>query len=122
MTIEDIRTMRLARQKPAGVVTVVLGHIPKKLRSDALMVEIQPGANPSLMDLRPLVGVWVATIQIEGQEDALDQAVEALLKVGAKLFGFVREGKAETLCLFSDPHDKHKAQYALYNEWRNLCS
>jgi hypothetical protein len=122
MSIDHIRDMRRARQKPSGVVTVVVGNLPNKFRNEPLMVEIKPGTNPALMDLRPLVGTWVAPIQIEGQQAALDQAVEALLKAGAKLFGFVSNGKAQTLCSFDDSYDQQKAKYVLYREWSALCS
>jgi hypothetical protein len=122
MSLDHIRDMRIARKKPSGIVTVVIGSLPKKFRTDPLMVEIKAGVNPSLLDLRPLVGVWVAAILIEGQQAALDQAIEALAKAGAKLFGFACEGKAETLCSFDDSYDQQKAKSVLYREWGALCS
>lgn len=122
MSLDHILAMRRARQKPSGVVSVVVGNIPKKFHDDPLMVEIKPGVNPSLVDFRPLVGVWVSIHLVEGTLLALDQAVEALSKAGAKLFGVVCNSHANTLCIFEKPEDQKRAAYVLRAEWESLCN
>lgn len=122
MSLADIRTMRLARQKPSGVVTVVIGEIPKAHRADQLMVEVLPGSNPALLDWRPLFGVWVSVIHIAGDWNLTDQAVEAVSKAGAKLFGFARAGCFFPLANFDNPEDTRKATWLLRQEWEALCN
>ena len=122
MSLSDIRMMRMARHKPSGVVSVVIGTVPKAYREDPLMVEIAPGSNPILMDWRPLVGVWVQVLHLTGGWGITDQVIEAIDKAGGKLFGFARAGCFHPLALFDDPEDSRRAAVLMQNEWESICS
>jgi hypothetical protein len=122
MSLHDILLLRKSRQKPSGVVSVVIGKIPQIHRSEPFTVEVAPGSNPALMDWRPLVGVWVSIIHVDGDWHLMDQTVEALTKAGAKLIGFVMAGRAHLLANFDDLKDEYRAKELLVNEWEAMCS
>ncbi len=120
MSLQDIRTMRLNRQKPSGIVSVVIGAVPKHLR-DMFDIELAPGCQPGLMDWRPLVGLWVAVYQVEKHWPTMDAAVLALLDAKAKLFGVATDGEAYPMGLFKSPDDEYKAAYLMRSQLEALC-
>lgn len=122
MSLHDILALRKAGKKPSGVVSVVIGKIPQIHRGELLTVEVAPGSNPALMDWRPLVGVWVSVIHVDGDWHLMDQTVEALTKAGAKLIGFARAGSAHLLANFDASKDEFRTKELLVNEWEAMCS
>jgi len=121
MSLLDIRAMRLSRVKPSGVVTIVVGELPKTYRGDPTAIELKPGCQPQLMDWRPLVGVWVALYHVKTDWVVMDAAVKALTDAGAKLFGIAHDGVGYPLANFADEETKNKAARNLRRELEALC-
>lgn len=121
MTLQDIRTMRLQRVKPTGVVSVVVGHAGKSHKSDPTVIELKPGAQPGLMDWRPTVGLWVAFYHLETDWPVMDAAIAAADAAGAKLFGYAGENEGHSLCDFKNPADQQKAERLLRKGLEILC-
>ncbi len=74
------------RQRPAGVVSIVVGRRPY-LDDRADLVVILPGDKPARLDWRPIVGLPVALFTADGHEALGAETVDALQAVDAKLVG-----------------------------------
>lgn len=122
MSLAAIRELRMARQKPSAVLSVVIGEAPKSWKDDPSLIELRAGCEPRLMDWRPVVGLWAAFYLIRPDWTLLDGAVECCEKAGAKIFGFVHAGKAHPLiALTDDPTLQQQAAASLRNTWETLC-
>ncbi len=121
MSLQDIRAMRIAGQKPQGVVTVVIGELPKAFRGDALVIQVKPSDQPAFSDWRPLVGCWVAVYNVARNWPQMDSVIEALDKAGAKLYGFVHEGVGYPLAIADTPKTEQRAAACLRGQWELLC-
>lgn len=117
MSLDSIRKLRLAGQKPSGVVTVLLGQRPRWFADDATSVIVRPVDDPRLMDWRPLVGLWVAVFVAGTQPDRFLALLQALEAAGVKFFGAADE--AGTYPLVVDATDQHHNN--LYRTWVALC-
>ena len=121
MSLTAIRDMRIKRVKPANLVTVIVGTAPALWRGDNEVIELPSGSQPSLMDWRPVVGLWTVFYMIKPDWFVMDAAVECASKAGAKLFGFVHAGQAHSLAKFSDADDERQAKLMMWNQWSGLC-
>lgn len=121
MSLQAIRDMRMQRQKPSAILSIIIGEAPKGWKSDANLIELRPGCQPALMDWRPVVGLWTAFYMLTPDWAVMDAAVDAATKAGAKLFGFVHAGKAHTLCDFDKPENEKRAAFLMRAEWEALC-
>lgn len=87
MSLQDLREMRLQRQRPSTVITVFIGKRPKWKNDGPTLVVIPADATPSLMDFRPLVGLWVALVLANDDYALAGKVLDALKAAGAKIFG-----------------------------------
>lgn len=122
MSLTDIRAMRLNRVKPKNFVTVVIGQAPEAYRSDLEVIELPVGCQPRLMDWRPVVGLWTAFYMMTPDWLVMDAAIDCASNAGAKLFGFVHDGKAHMLCDFEKPENQKRAVQLMRDEWEAMCS
>lgn len=117
MSLDAIRTLRRAGQKPSGVVTILLGERPRWLEDDATVVVVRPADDPRLMDWRPLVGLWVATFSRGLQPERLLGVLAGLESVGAKLFGAADASGAYPMTLGAGEEHRRNLQ----STWELLC-
>lgn len=122
MSLSDIKALRLARQKPSGVIAVVMGQIPKTLRAEPLLIEVLDNCQTTLEDFRPLIGVWVSVYKIKGSNGSSATLLEALQKAGAKLFGIVEDKKVICLAKFDKKEDQRRAEWQMLKEWEMFCN
>jgi len=120
MSLQAIREMRLQRQKP-GVVSVVVGQVGKRHKSDPEVVELAPGAQPRLMDWRPLVGCSVCFYQLSDDTNLMNVAFDMALAAGAKPMGYANRKAVGALCTFSNPEDERKLELLLWQGMDFLC-
>ncbi|MES1979576.1 MAG: hypothetical protein V4451_16155 [Pseudomonadota bacterium] len=120
MSLQDIRAMRLAGQKPQGVIAVVVGQVNPLFIGDPLIVQVRAHDQPTFTDWRPLVGCWVAVYNAARTFTQMDAVMEALEKAGAKFYGFAHEGKGYCLAN-TDPITEKKAAACLRQEWELIC-
>lgn len=124
MTLAAILDLRMKRQVPQCVLTVVIGEAPRAWKDDPSLIEIKPGSEPRLMDWRPVVGLPVAFYMVHEDWTLMDAAVESAHKAGAKLFGLVHKGTAHSLMLdqgSESRHDQALAKNNLLGMWGSLC-
>ena len=122
MTIADICAMRMKRTKPKNLVTVVIGTAPSLWKGDATLIELPAGSQPRLMDWRPVVGLWTVFYMLTPDWTVMDAAIDCAANAGAKLFGFVHEGVAHSLCQFDQPEKQRRALQLMRAEWEAMCS
>lgn len=124
MSLAAILDLRMKRQVPQSVLTVVIGEAPKAWKPDPSLIEIKPGSEPRLMDWRPVVGLPVAFYMVLDDWNLMNAAVESAHKAGAKLFGFVHKGTAYSLIgeqLREDDRDQWLVKNNLLGIWGSLC-
>ena len=121
MSLNAIRDLRIKRVKPTNIVTVIIGTAPALWRSDSEVIELPMGSQPSLMDWRPVVGLWTVFYMVKADWFVMGAAIECAAKAGAKLFGFVHAGKAYPLAKFSNTDDEKQANLMMWNQWSDLC-
>ena len=115
MSLDAIRTMRRAGQKPA-VVMVVIGERPSLVDDDAGVVFIRPGDQPAGMDWRPLVGVLVAVFTLQPLPALTIAVLDALQAAGARLFG-----AADTTGVYAVVDETGAGERLMQRSWRLLC-
>ena len=120
MSLQDIRAMRLAGQKPQGVVAVVVGEVNPLFAGDPLIVQVRAHEQPEFADWRPLVGCWVAVYNQGRNWPLMDGVINGLTAAGAKLYGFAHDGKGYCLAK-TDPETDKKAAACLRGEWELIC-
>ena len=121
MSLQAIRDMRLQRQKPKAVLSVVVGKAPSFCRRDADVIELPRGSQPGLMDWRPVVGLWVAFYLVDKDWTVMDAAVKAAEAAGAKLLGIATDGKAYPLATFADAEAEQKMMRLMCRELEAMC-
>lgn len=121
MTLQNIREIRLRRQKPASMVDIIIGEAPSFCKRSPDVIELLPGCDPQLMDWRPLVGLWVCFYLVNEDWDLMYSALKAVDKSGAKLFGFACREYAHPLIDFVDEVTEKRAERALNKNLRLLC-
>lgn len=124
MSLQAIRDMRMQRKKPADVLTVVIGEAPQFWKDDASLIELRPGCQPTMLDWRPVVGLWTAFYMLKPDWTVMDAAIGSAHAAGAKLFGFVHAGVGYPLALAIDQNDKkfnNDARQRLQEIWESLC-
>ena len=119
MSLLTIRELRLQRKTPNAVISIIVGE--SAFKGDANVIELRPGCQPILMDWRPVVGLWVAFYLLKPDWFVMDSAIQCASKAGAKLFGFVHAGKAQTLCKFEKTEDQNRAVHLMSGEWEAMC-
>lgn len=117
MSLSAIRSVRLNGRRP-GVVTVVIGPAPKWLDDDAQHIVIAEGDTPSLMDWRPVVGLWLALIQTARLPELAASVMDHADAAGAKFFGAADHTGTYPTVMNAGP--EHHA--VLRNTWENLCT
>jgi hypothetical protein len=117
MSLDSIRALRLQRQKPSGVVSIVFSDKPLLVEDSPALVVIRCTDEPQFMDLRPLVGLWVALYSREASITQMLRAVDALQAVKCKFFGVVTEGFV--LPMTADHTPRHAELLA--QSWSRLC-
>ena len=86
MSLQALRTLRLQGSRPHAPVTVMVGMKPSG-DDDASVVVIPASAHPSIMDFRPLTGLWVVLVIAEDSFDLALKTLDAMVAAGAKVFG-----------------------------------
>lgn len=117
MSLEALRRLRRSGAKPDGVVSILIGSRPAWCDDDAGLIVIRGTDQPAVMDLRPLVGLWVALYSRESNPALTLETMDALQAAGARFFGAVLAG--ETHPCVSEPTDAH--HIALRQQWEALC-
>lgn len=93
MSLASLLELRRARMRPDGV-NVILGTPPKWLQDGPDFVVIRPSDTPSLLDLRPLVGLPVLVVEMERNDVRFVRAVEAIQQAGGRINGLVSSAGA----------------------------
>ena len=117
MSLELIRALRMNRQKPDGVVSVVVADKPLPVPDSASVVVIRSTDQPQFMDFRPLVGVWVAVYSRNADAAHVMRLMDALHAAKVKFFGVVNE--EFVLPMTTSPTPRHTE--LLTNCWSRLC-
>lgn len=116
MSLEAIRAVRRSGHKPDTPVLIVVGRCPKWARNLPHVVSVPADANPALMDMRPLVGVWVAVLLLDPLYALGARVMDAVTEAGAKFYG-AASPLGIHLCI-ADPTPAHeqnlKATWRLY--------
>lgn len=115
MSLEAIRQLRRAGQKPS-VVFVVIGHTDAPLDPNT-SVHVRAADEPALMDWRPLVGVTVALFTLQPLPHLTLQVLDALQAVGVKVFGAADNSGFHPLLVDAD--ESHER--LLRRGWELLC-
>lgn len=79
--------MRLNRERPTGVVTVFVGEKPKGFIDSPSRFLVLPHQSPSLLDFRPLVGLWVDLVMVDDLYPLALKTIDCINAAGAKFFG-----------------------------------
>jgi hypothetical protein len=87
MSLEALRQMRRAGDKPSGIVKVVVGRRLPVFESDADVITIAGADQPQFMDWRAVVGLPVALFVAPEGWEVGEQAYDALRAAGAKVLG-----------------------------------
>lgn len=117
MSLELLRALRMQRQKPAGVVSIILTNKPLSVDDSPALVVIKPTDEPQFMDLRPLVGLAVAVYSRDASPDQFLRLLDALEALKCKFFGAVTEDFV--LPMLKDATPKHAE--LLSRSWSTLC-
>lgn len=117
MSLDSIRALRLQRQKPAGVVSIVFSDKRLPVEDSPALVVIRSTDEPQFMDLRPLVGLWVALYSRDANENQMLRTLDALQAVKCRFFGAVTE--RFVLPMTSDHTPRHAE--LLSESWSALC-
>jgi hypothetical protein len=99
------------------VITVLVGQLPKWRRDDAAFVHIAPDAQIDLIDLRPLVGLWVAMFVTIDETSVAAAVLERLERVKVKFYGAA--DLSGTYPCVADATDRHHTNLRL--TWEALC-
>jgi hypothetical protein len=117
MSLDTIRQMRRAGQKPE-VVYVVIGEVAKRPREgDSGYVWVRAYDHPALMDWRPLVGLLTVVVTTQPLPHLTIAVLDALHAASAKLFGAADTTGVYPLLEGAD--DEHAA--LLRRTWEALC-
>lgn len=117
MSLDSIRALRMQRKKPAGVVSIVFSDKPMLVDDSPTLVVIRCTDEPQFMDLRPLVGLWVALYSRDSDSVQMLRTVDALHALKCKFFGAVTESFVLPMTVDHTPrHNEILAQ-----SWRLLC-
>lgn len=116
MSLQSLRSLRLSGQKPVSIISIVVGE-RSGVEDSPSMVLIRPSDEPKLMDLRPLVGLWVAIYSKNADHNHLARLVDALESAKCRFFGVVTEGFV--LPMTADHTPRHAELLA--ESWRDLC-
>jgi hypothetical protein len=112
MSLQALASLRRARQRPASVVSIVVGKAPNvDDRPD--VIAILPADKPAFMDWRPLVGLPVAVFTADGHEVLGTQTLDALQAANVQLIGTAWRETTLT-------HDEAHAP-VLHRMWELLC-
>lgn len=117
MSLDSIRALRMNRQKPAGVVSIVFTDKPLPVDDSEGLMVIRSMDEPQFMDLRPLVGLWVALYGHDADSVQMLRTVDALQALKCKFFGAVTEGFV--LPMTADHTPRHTE--LLTESWKLLC-
>lgn len=114
MSLQHVRDARMEGLKPAGVVLVVVGPMPRHMEDDAELVIV---SDPAAMDWRSLIGVWVALLVTRPDVRKVRRVVRELEAAGAKLFGYADANQAQALYLNAD----EEAHDLMRKTWETAC-
>ena len=117
MSLPSLRNLRLQGQRPAHVVTVLIGNRPDWREDDASLVVIRETDQPALMDFRPLVGLGVVLVMTVDNYPLASKTLAAIEAVGVKLFGAALPCGAYPCLENSTPEHKR----LLSATWNSLC-
>jgi hypothetical protein len=112
MSLQALASLRRERQRPSGVVMVVVGKAPN-LDDRPDVVVITPADKPSFLDWRPIVGLPIALFTVDGHEALGTQTLDALQAANAQLVASVWRETTLTL------EEAHKP--VLHRMWELLC-
>lgn len=117
MSLQAIRSARLAGLKPAGVTLVVIG--PRPALDDGIdLVTVEPKDRPEAIDFRPLVGVWVAVMAVQSTPARTLRVLAALQEAGVKFFGYADAKRTEPMT--EQAGTEHHA--VLRRSWEVACT
>jgi hypothetical protein len=114
MSLESLRALRLQGNRPNAPVTVMVGMKPRLDDNEGTVV-IPAHAAPSIMDFRPLMGLWVVLVVADGCADLALKTLDAMVAAGAKVFGASLPG--QPFPCFADNTPDH---FRLIQETRDL--
>lgn len=117
MSLATLRKLRLAGQRPAHTVTVLIGNRPDWREDDETLIVIRENDQPALMDFRPLVGLCTVLVMTVDNYPLASKTLAAIEAVGVKLFGAALPCGAYP-CL-ENPTPEHKR--LLSATWKSLC-
>jgi hypothetical protein len=112
MSLQALSELRRNRQRPAGIVKVVVGK-PPHLDDRVAVIVVTPTDRPAFMDWRPLVGLPIALFTADGHEVLGTQTLDALQAASVHLVGSA--WRETTLSL----DEAHKP--VLHRMWELLC-
>lgn len=87
MSLEALRALRRSGKRPSGPILAIVGNQPKHHKDMVTEFVVQPTDKPEAMDMRPLVGLWVAVLVMDKSEPLGGRVLEAAMKAGAKIYG-----------------------------------
>lgn len=89
MSLEALREMRRQGARPDVPVLVLVGRRPAHLEDSARLIFVDESTRVADMDLRPLVGLWVAVLLLDPLLDQAERLLSAMEEHKAKPYGLV---------------------------------
>lgn len=117
MSLDTLRDLRRRGQKPADVLTVVIGQKPRWMDDEPALVVVRAADDPRFMDWRPTVGLWVAVFDLAGDPARFLAVLAGLHDAGVKFFGAANPLGVYPMTL--NPGPAHEASLA--KTWELLC-
>lgn len=118
MSLEALRQLRRRGSRPDGVITILVGQLPKWRRDSAAFVHIAPDARIDQIDWRPLVGLWVAMFVTTRDTAAAAALLRCLEGVKVKFYGAADH--SGTYPCVADATERHHTN--LRATWEALCT
>jgi len=107
MSLQALRDFRMTGKRPAAPVILIVGAKPKWLADSHATVLIGDQCRPEELDLRPLVGLWVAVVMTKPLHDLTTRLLTAMQRAGAKAYGLVTE-RGDVAMGVAEPTQAHE--------------
>lgn len=79
MSLESLRQLRRAGERPSGVVKVVVGKRLPDVDGDVDVITVPADAQPQHMDWRPVIGLPLVLLVCEGATALAERTFDALM-------------------------------------------
>jgi len=107
MSLQALRDFRMTGKRPTAPVILIVGQKPAWMHDTHAVVVVDENTRPEEMDLRPLVGLWVAVVMTRPLHDLTNRLLTAMQRAKAKPYGLVTD-KGDVLMGVAEPTQAHE--------------